>query len=398
MGKAEEARGLVTRGMRRCSGALRRFIPFRNVATKLLNQDFRSWGVGCPHCLRLNSQILDASGFWLSLREYAVPMYHMNGNLALATSLAFLCSIDAVTVSAQVPDGVSEVRVNDPDEVSGVAVVPEGYLVVGDGEPRYFYEVTKNAKTEISFGNTKGNICDPESIDAGFTPSGERKLFVLGEDAKTVFVQGGRSIPLPAEFFERCNRGAEGLSVRWRDNGWDLVVISEGGIPQKKHVPNEDKTENCKKIERVSCPIENAIYNPVMARYRLSSDGKSARLVNLVTLHTADLLKDQDPSQGFRASDITWYQNNLLVLLGSTPVSRRKKDGYKHTWLKLFTPNGVPIANKTMKLEDQWGEYRDDKNWEALDVKKDGERLVMGYDDKKKPSALVVFSPDLSDE
>ncbi len=314
--------------------------------------------------------------------------------ILITVTLAVAIYFWAAFANALPPEGLIEVIVQEPDEVSGVAATHGGFLVVGDGEPRHMFEAPNHERHKIEFGNEKGNICDPESIDVGFKPDGTAVRFILGEDAKTIFVENGIPIVLPPEFYERCNRGAEGISVRWSNGGWDLVALSEGGIPNKKHTPNPDKTRDCKKISKSACPIETAIYNPVLAYYRISEDGKKAELKSMSFLRTSQLLEGVDQGQGFRASDLTWFEDDILVLLNSSPISRKKKDGFRHTWIKAFKIDGTPIAMMTFKLEEQWGDYWKGKKWEGLDAMRDGRSLVLAYDSGTTPSELVIFRPD----
>lgn len=307
-------------------------------------------------------------------------------------------ALTGAIADAQPPEGVNEVTVHCPNEVSGVAAAESGFVVVGDGEPRYVFEFPTNNKRQIAFGNKAGNICDPEAIDVGYKPDGTAVVFILGEDSKTIFVEDGTPIVLPPEFYERCNRGAEGLSVKWSDGGWNLVALSEGGIPNKKHVPNQAKKLNCKKVKAAKCPLEKAIYNPVLAYYRVSQDGKIAELKAMSILRTSHLLAEVAPSQAFRATDVTWFEEGLLVLLGSGPISRKAKDGFRHTWIKGFKLDGTPIDNMTIKLEELWGDYREGKNWEGLDTTLDGRNLILSYDSESTPSELVIFQPNFQND
>ena len=90
----------------------------------------------------------------------------------------------------------------------------------------------------------------------------------------------------------------------------------------------------------------------------------------------------------FRAPDLVWDGDGLLVLLRSTNA---KDDRFSHTWLQRFDLEGDPVG-APLKLDEEWGAYCEGKNWEALDRTLDGGKLVMGHD-RKGPSDLVVFTP-----
>jgi hypothetical protein len=331
---------------------------------------------------------------------------------------------------ASPPNGMSEIRISGFPEVSGVAAtaVQGEYSIIADEVSDHFANVnavSKIKKIPHSLGISKTPICDPESIDVGFKPDGTQKTFVLGEDQKTIFVEGGQPISLPSEFYERCGRGAEGISVRWNAGGWDLVVISEGGFYDKTHVPAEYKIKQClneaeEKAIQVDCPFlqktvnqkpEDAYFanDPVFARYWVSDDGMEAQLKEMHSLPTKNLQRD---GEAFRTSDITWFKDNVLLLLGSMPKpGMRNNDSYKHTWIKGFSLDGAPIDNMTMNFNGipGWDAYRKYskgentivKNWEGLDTTSDG-RLVIAYDEKvaneNGESALLIFQPTFASD
>jgi hypothetical protein len=97
---------------------------------------------------------------------------------------------------------------------------------------------------------------------------------------------------------------------------------------------------------------------------------------------------DPGDDERFRASDLVWDGDRLLVLLRSTNAA---DDRFSHTWLQRFDLDGEPVG-APIELEEKWGAYCADKNWEALDWTLDGGKLVMGYD-RMGPSELVLFAP-----
>lgn len=301
----------------------------------------------------------------------------------------------AQEASAQAtPDGVMEHTVVWPNEISGLAAVDDGFLVVGDDTPKHYYSWPGGTAHRV-WSEDKGRVCDAESIDVGHGPNGEQLYVMLGEDFGIVYVRGASSIQLPDEFLEQCGRGAEGISVRWSTGGWDLAVLWEGGIPDGKHEPMAKKSKKCKHVKSETCTADKRPHNARVIVYRLSVDGTNMTPeAEFFPLKTAQLLASEDPEEAFRATDIAWYRNGFLVLLGSTPFSDDLENKFRHTWIQGFDTTGDPIEEWRIKLESEtrWGSYRAGKNWEGLDTTLDDRRLILGYD-AKGPSEIVVFDP-----
>lgn len=328
------------------------------------------------------------------LKSRAVGIGYVIGVLGALVS-------SAVDVQAQeIPDGVTEHTVGWPKEISGVAAVDEGFLVVGNGTSKHYYSWL-DGRPHRMWSDDRKRVCDAESIDVGYGPNGEELYVMLGEDFHTVYVRGAPSFSLPKEFEEKCGRGAEGMSVRWSDDGWDLLVLSEGGYYGKKHHTMDKNSNYCKPVMRELCANTENVHPPMVVRYRLSADGTThIQEGEPFTLETAGLLERDDPDEAFRATDIAWYGDSFIVLLGSTPpANKRIDDSFRHTWIKGFDFNGDPTEGMTIKLESEsvWGSYRRGdrewpKNWEALDTTLDGLRLILGYD-ADGSSEIVVFKP-----
>ena len=295
------------------------------------------------------------------------------------------------------PDGVMEYTVVWPNEISGLAAVDNGFLVVGDDTPKHYYS-WPDGKAHRVWSEDKRRVCDAESIDVGYGPKGEKLYVMLGEDFGKVYVRGASSIQLPDEFLEQCGRGAEGISVRWSTGGWDLAVLWEGGISDDEHEPMAKKSKKCKHVKSKTCTADKGPHNARVIVYRLSVDGTNMTPeAKFFTLETAQLLTSEEPEEAFRATDIAWYRNGFLVLLGSTPIKAGLPNPYRRTWIQGFDMNGNPIVKWRIKLETRWGDYRrskdgKSKNWEALDTTLDDRRLILGYD-AKGPSEIVVFDP-----
>jgi hypothetical protein len=297
-----------------------------------------------------------------------------------------------------IPPGVTKIDVFHFQEVSGVAATYDKLIGVGDNNGKEYLDIKADIRKTFSptFGN--GPICDAEDIEIGVKPDNTETMFVLSEDHATIFVEGGHEIKLPAEFTEECGRGSEGLSVKWSQGGWDLLVLTEGGVPEDKHAPNKAKllqpnAKDCIKPEEIRCSRDKITYNALLARFRVEADGQKHELRKVVQIPISNLLETIDPTQGFRAADLTWYHGNILVLLGSTPKDDPEAPPFSHHWIKGFDLEGRPIADMTMKLEKIriWDKYRKNKSWEGLDTLPDG-RLVLSYDEKGN-SEIVIFPP-----
>lgn len=306
--------------------------------------------------------------------------------------LALTCS--QVGAEGNLPGGAHKVIVTWPHEVSGVAVIDGGYLVVGDENPKHYYTWPQGTAHEV-WSADKSRVCDGEAIDVGYGPDGRQIHLLLGEDFHTVYIRGSSPIRLPEAFSEQCKRGVEGLSVRWSNGGWDLAVMWEGGIPDKKHSPNERKSKKCKPVRKVNCPLDLEPRDALVALYRLSADLTSVTHGKTITLETSRLLEIEEPEEVFRATDLTWYGDQLLVLLGSMPLPGVKGAVHRRTWIQGFGLDGSLNETMQLRLEDLWKNYRKGKNWEAMDTTLDGRRLVLGYD-IDGTSELVVFDPGFS--
>ena len=295
---------------------------------------------------------------------------------------------------------ILELPVEWPNEVSGVAATNGGFSVVGDETPRHSY--TWPAGTaEAMKSKDKGRVCDPEAVDVGHGPNGQQISLVLSEDFGKVYgyVSEPFAFELPSAFLESCGRGAEGMSVRWDNGEWDLVVLWEGGYLGRMHEPQNAKRKKCTPVQEVPCTADEGPYDARIVRYNISADGKTVKKKgDPITLPTSSLLKGIETQERFRATDIAWYKEQLLVLLGSMPPPEYVgKNKHQFTWIQGFNQDGSVADGLQIRLEHLLGSYREGKNWEALDVYWDEalneHRLVLGYD-APGPSELIVFSPD----
>lgn len=284
-----------------------------------------------------------------------------SGLMVFSVLMLGLCLPNPLQAQSEKPADVIEIEAEDPLEISGVAALPGGFAVVGDSNNKY---------GRIWPGGVRFNIPektkDLEGIDIGFKPNGEALWLFLGEDNRTITDLSGGRYKLPKTYKEICGRGLEGIAVRWHENRWQVAVAWEGG----------EYKRGCKKF-----PGGQAL----KPRVAILSWKKGQGLVKLEKEFSLDT--PASPDGNFRAADMVWHGDNLLVLLRSINVRKKK---YKHTWLQAFTlegkHTGVPV-----KLRERWGAYAKRKNFEALDWSLDGKKLVLGYDADSGKRVLIIF-------
>ena len=272
-----------------------------------------------------------------------------------------------VKTARRLPTGVREVAAPWPLEISGVAAVPGGYLVVGDEDPKYGRIWPGGGRFALP-AKLKG----PESVAWAAAPSGETLCLVLGEKKRRLVDLQGGSCKLSKDFAEEHGRGCEGLALRWDETsgaGWQAAVAWEGGFYD---------WDSPRKGEVAAPRIALLPWLP----------GKKQKMTTeaVITLE----LPQPSAGQRFRVPDLAWDGEGFLVLLASTDRTRKKR---AHTWIQRFDLDGKPDGTP-LKLEKAWGRYRDGKNWEALDRTFDGTGLVLGHDerDSEKHRALAVFN------
>ncbi|MEM7059229.1 MAG: hypothetical protein AAF557_16715 [Pseudomonadota bacterium] len=294
------------------------------------------------------------------------------------------------------PKNTTVFQFKDPQEASGVAAVGAEYgsfAVVGDEDhfdgrlipgrgkfplPRASDDQDLPKKDEAD--DDVGAALGPEGIDVGFLPDGRSFWVVVGEDNRTVSTLDGQNFKLDETFKEVCGRGAEGLSLGWKDDAWLIAVLWEGGY----YEPGKCKAGT-------SRPAVSAIPNVVIFKYNpedLSLTQIKSFPLKLDSLEITD-------GQIFRAPDLAWRKDmtSLTVLLASSGKPGTGA-GHLHTWLQVFDLDGDPDPSiPPFKLEDEWGDF-EDPNWEGLDYTLDHSRMVMVNDNagkKKKPQWAVIF-------
>ena len=281
--------------------------------------------------------------------------------LTLGLMLGFGMS-GSLQAQSEKPAEVTEIKAPDPLEISGVAALPGGFAVVGDKNNEY---------GRIWPGGVRFNIPvkakDLEGMDVGFGPNGQHLWLFLSEDNRALLDLSGGIYTFSESYKEICGRGLEGLAVRWHENKWQVAVVWEGGEYKK----------NCKEF-----PDGQAL----KPRVAILSWQKGAGLIKLEKEFSLDVPGPVD-GENFRATDLVWHGDKLLVLLRSLNERNKK---YKHTWLQDFTLEGKRFG-APVKLLERWGDYAKNKNFEALDWSTDGKKLVLGYDATKGKRVLITF-------
>jgi hypothetical protein len=301
--------------------------------------------------------------FWIPCAESRPPVFRTEAlltGMGLSLSLmTILGTIPSAFADSARPANLTEIEAPKPLEISGVAAVPGGYAVVGDDTGDHG-RIWPGGDTWLIAPPLEG----PESLDVGTSPLGETLWLVLDENTRTLADMDGGRYQFPNRFKEVCGRGLEGLALRW-NGGWEVAAVWEGGFYEP----------DCE------APADFARPRVVIFRWQRGQGTQGPD-------REFDLdVPRLDDKERFRAPDLTWDGNNLLVLLSS---QSKKNKRFSHTWLQAFDIDGKPVGNP-FKLEKEWGEYRDKKNWEALDWTIDGSHLVMGFDAKKGRRVLAVF-------
>lgn len=306
----------------------------------------------------------------------------------LGVFLGALALFAAPSLFPALPTGVTEVMAPEVEEISGIATIPGGYAVVGDDEEDRALLTTSDATIAFPFP-----IADAESIDMVATIAGEQLWFVLSEDDRTVYVFNTKgvsypSIVLPDAFTEDRGYGAEGLAVRRPGPGdrFEVAVLWQGG---------------CLATKRKKGCIEHSM--PKIIRYLWQPDREAEQVGGLVALNIPpmpDIYGKTTTGHYFSGKDLVWNGNGWLVLISSEYAGKREDEVQnKYTWLYQFDFAGQPQTTtllhdnpsaSVVKLEQCWGTYRDDKNWEALDWAEEKSALVTGYDVEEEPVPLSV--------
>ncbi len=267
---------------------------------------------------------------------------------------------------------LSLVTAHGPLEISGVAALPggAGYAVVGDETASHGRIWPSGRAWKI-----RPDIEDLESLDVALDENGRVLWLVLGETDRLVAEpgKGGARARLPDSFREICGRGLEGLSLRRRDGEWHGVVLWEGGYLSPRSCAPDDRARQRKTPSA----------KPKIGFFKWRAGTGIVAPPRPVTLDAPSL-----PTGLFHATDIAWHGDEMIVLLGST--GKGGGPPYAHTWLQRFRPDGSRVG-KPVKLEEEWGRFREGKNWEALDVSPDGRTLILGYDAKSGSTSLVLF-------
>ncbi len=270
------------------------------------------------------------------------------------------------------PPDVYEIPARHLQKISGVAALADGrFAVVGDGIPSHGHIYPGYKRWTLP-----SQAIEPESVDVGYGVNDEELWLVLSQKNRMILDLQGGAYQLPKRYSVACGRGLKGVAVRYVPSYWEVAVLWYGGWPN-----GED--DECKKF---------SFLKPKVAILHWISGKGAIEIKKELELN----VETPETNHRFKAPDLVWSKNGILVLLGST-----KRNGVenKYTWLQEFDLMGnIFKGTPTLKLEEQWGDYRDGggvrkygKNWEALDWTLDEKNLVMGFDTWENPMPLVVF-------
>lgn len=284
----------------------------------------------------------------------------------LLVLLAATLAVPQAPAPAAVPPGVREIEAPLPLEISGVAAIPGGYVVVGDS-------TDDHARIWPEGGQWwyPDFVPDAEGVDVGFSPDEDTLWIVLSEDQARVLDDKGAGFTLPAAYREVCGRGLEGLAVRWNAEEYEVAVAWEGGFYAP---PGADTDCEAKRGQWRNPRVALIDWTPAEGAISIKKEFE---------------LQVPQPSveERFRAAALVWEGEALLVLLRSQNADDNR---FLYHWLQRFDLEGKP-AGEPVKLEELWGDYAQGKNWEALDWTVDATGLVMGFDAASGRQFLVVF-------
>ena len=293
------------------------------------------------------------------------------------STLAFAFTISEDTVSVHY-DGM--------EEVSGVASDGEHYLVVGNRENNFILQIPdKEYRIETQ-------LTDLESIEWVKLEDGQELFFLLSEEDKTLIeLRDDNGILKVTKNYEFAGsewnasegRGLEGLAVKGpgANGNLEVAVLWEGGFAQ---------------VGGQKPPVNWDIKKPRLATFEWKPGGGVQGAVKTfeVQVPTPPASQADGKAQGFRATDLVWNGDALLMLLGST--SSNGKGPYDHTWLQNFCLSATsrtadPVSDEiVLYLAGNENNALKGKNWEALDWKEpEGKNLVFGYDAPNKGDGYI---------
>ena len=136
----------------------------------------------------------------------------------------------------------------------------------------------------------------------GYAPGGRSLWLVLGEDNNKLIDLVGGKYKFRRRYNEVCGRGLEGLAVRWADESWQVAVLWEGGF-----------------FGRDCDNARQDFANPRVAIMTWRPSEGSAGPEREFELDAPV------PAEGhrFRAPDLVWLGDGLLVLMSSTDARHR---------------------------------------------------------------------------
>ena len=244
---------------------------------------------------------------------------------------------------------------------------------------------------------------DVESIES----DDQGRIFLLSELTRSVYSSNGVELVLPDEFSEVGGKGAEGIALKpFKNvkNAYESVVVWEGGFMDTRKLMVDFK------VPLFNCydSVYQVTYNP---RFRIdtfpilnmnkSVKTKKTKKLNLDSLYSWTTThysypKDTTIHIGYRATDVVWYKNELVVLLSAARRSTKEDTIYFDLKvLQKFDREGNPTSSP-YDLKVHRRTMCQKLNWEGMDWYEENESLVFVNDaPSDKPTQLVFLNyPD----
>ncbi len=310
------------------------------------------------------------------------------------TCLILLVSTRSFAADEGVVPAPKPTPYNGMAEVSGVAATKTGYLLVGDDTNDRIYA------TDAGDVLLKTKFKGFESIDV-ISLEGREVALILSEDDRTIFEvdfakpkrKSGAHHKFDGNLWaENCGRGLEGLAVKKtaKEGVLRVAVLWEGGYAQirargKKSCPFNTAANNLQypRIGVFDWQVGKGLIGAIR-KYEVATPVPGA--VNNINIH-----------QQFRATDLVWYGDALLVMMGTTHIGGIAP--YKNNWLQAYCPgNGFAFPNggpEKLYAADDGIRRIKPRNWEAMDWDYQGKNLVLGFDNgsMKKGGELYTLAP-----
>lgn len=275
---------------------------------------------------------------------------------------------------------------NRVTRISGICITKDGkVLLLGDQKTQSCFEGRIDKKrnkiaTKVGAKFTKRNDADFESIDQ----LADGRIVALSErDGTLITPTDNVVVTYTHKRLKRQGlRGLEGLAVKQGNSKGSskLAVLWEGGFDMSKR-------------ERPYLTPRIAVSSIAEGKSEVRIKTKPTKL-DLTKSHKW-LEKISPPEFGeefrFRATDLAWFNNGLIVLMPSTrrSTSDKNKERYGPTAIQLFGIDGKPLADPVLLNELLPEELAEQSNYNWEGMCKVGEDSLMVANDSSKFVAVA---------